>query len=79
MAREINEKEMRRHMRDRLENITSPVAYQIGMETLDSVYYKLHELIILAETFGIYGYEYEQLKIARQKYEEKIIERSKRR
>ena len=70
---------MRRHMRDRLENITSPVAYQIGMETLDSVYYKLHELIILAETFGIYGYEYEQLKIARQKYEEKIIERSKRR
>ena len=79
MAREINEKEMRRHMRDRLENITSPVAYQIGMETLDSAYYKLHELIILAETFGIYGYEYEQLKIARQKYEEKIIERSKRR
>ena len=79
MAREINEKEMRRHMRDRLENITSPVAYQIGMETLDSIYYKLHELVILAETFGIYGYEYEQLKIARQKYEEKIIERSKRR
>jgi len=79
MAREINEKEMRRHLRDRLENITSPVAYQIGMESLDSIYYKLHELVILAETFGIYGYEYEQLKIARQKYEEKIIERSKRR
>ena len=70
---------MRRHLRDRLENITSPVAYQIGMESLDSIYYKLHELVILAETFGIYGYEYEQLKIARQKYEEKIIERSKRR
>ncbi len=79
MAREINEKEMRRHMRDRLENITSPVAYQIGMETLDSVYYKLHELIILAETFGIYGYEYEQLKIAKKGYEDRIIERNKRR
>ena len=77
MAREINEKEIRRHLRDRLENITNPVAYQIGMETLDSIYYKLHELVILAETFGIYGYEYEQLKIARKSYEEKIIERSK--
>ena len=70
---------MRRHLLDRLENITNPVAYQIGMESLDSIYYKLHELVILAETFGICGYEYEQLKIARQKYEEKIIERSKRR
>lgn len=79
MAREINEKEMRRHLRDRLENITNPVAYQIGIESLDSIYYKLYELAILAETFGIYGYELDQLMIARQKYEEKIIERSKRR
>ena len=59
---------MRRHMRDRLENITNPAAYQIGIESLDSIYYKLHELVILAETFGIYGYELDQLMIARQKY-----------
>lgn len=69
---------MRRHMLDRLENITSPVAYQYGYETLESIYNKLYELVIMAETFGISGYELDQIKIAKQKYYWKIYERNKR-
>lgn len=79
MVRKINEKELRRHMLEQLEHLTNPVVYQYGYESLDSIYYKLCGLLILAETFGITGYELEQVKIAEQKYYRKIVDKQKRR
>lgn len=59
---------MREYVRNRIAAITSPAAYQIGMETKESIYWELSELIMLCWTY-MKDYELaEEVRYAREKY-----------
>ena len=42
---------MKDYIRNRIEEITSPTAYALGMESKESIYWRLTELIVLAESY----------------------------
>ena len=49
--RQFTEKQMCDYIKERIETITSPVAYQYGFENNESVYHKLCELQSLSTAF----------------------------
>lgn len=74
MEKEINKKELRAYLLDRLENITSPVAHSYGYETTETAFNKLSELTLLAERFRLYK-EANQLRNAKLRYEAELMAR----
>ena len=77
--RQLTKKQMCEYIKDRIERITSPVAYQYGYETKESAYNKLTELNLLNRTFGLgMDEEIEKAKAPYVEFFKNLYEESKR-
>ena len=68
MALEVGGLVMEEYIRKRVEEITSPIAYQYGLQTKQSIYWQLNELVSISWRH-LKNFELaEEVKKARDKY-----------